>query len=66
LASHEESPYTEDFLGVEMYWSNYDLQRYEAMLDALGYTVEERGMLGGGAKEWESERHPFVLARTRA
>jgi cyclopropane fatty-acyl-phospholipid synthase-like methyltransferase len=66
LAVDDEDGYTEDdFFGVEMYWSNYGIDRYRPMLAECGFTVEHDKLLshGYGDDGRPAETHPLVLAR---
>lgn len=67
LARFDESDYTEDdFFGVDMFWSNYGIERYRAMLADAGFAIVQEGALGHGYSD-EAERklesHPLLLAR---
>ena len=66
LAQRDEPAYTEeDFFGVTMYWSNYGLSRYLAMLRSTGFEIAHTGELGhgyGAEHETPAEHHPVVLA----
>ena len=62
LSHHSEEGYTEqDFFGATMYWSNYGLDEYVAMLDEAGFVVLETRSVG----HERGEDHPLVLARRR-
>ena len=65
LAFPDEEAYTEDFFGAEMYWSNYGLGEYEAMLGRSGFELIARDTLSHGydGEEHKPESHPLVLAR---
>ena len=62
-----EPGYTEDdFLGVEMYWSNYSVEEYKDILDRLGFDLLEVTTVGHGYNEMHQtpeESHPLILAR---
>jgi ubiquinone/menaquinone biosynthesis C-methylase UbiE len=66
FARRDESPYTEDdFFGVTMYWSNFGIKQYREMLDRLGFSIIENGLLGHGYKngvKQQPETHPFIFA----
>ncbi|MBD3161847.1 MAG: methyltransferase domain-containing protein [Candidatus Eisenbacteria bacterium] len=66
VSENDEAGYTEDdFFGVTMYWSNYDLGAYLEMLDASGFNVDEVHYVGEGYADADSRaqtRHPVVLA----
>jgi len=68
LSFQAEDAYTEDdFFGATMYWSNYGLADYRAILEELGFAIVECTTLGGGHPEEAGEppeRHPLVLARS--
>jgi cyclopropane fatty-acyl-phospholipid synthase-like methyltransferase len=66
LAREDESPYTEEFLGVTMYWSNFGLNDYIKMLDELGFEIIKITSVGHGYSEGcetADEDHPLILAR---
>ncbi len=67
VSEQSEAPYTEeDFFGVTMYWSNYGLGEYEAMLDAVGFHILATGSIGHGYQKTHDtpeERHPFIFAQ---
>jgi SAM-dependent methyltransferase len=65
LALHDEPAYTEDFFGAEMFWSNYGIGTYRAMLGDAGFAIVRDEMLGHGYGDGEhpAEAHPFVLAQ---
>jgi cyclopropane fatty-acyl-phospholipid synthase-like methyltransferase len=67
LASHAEDGYTEDFFGVEMYWSNFAPVEYGPMLERCGFEIVEWGVLPHGYSDdgLPAESHPLVLARKR-
>lgn len=63
LAMTDEGSYTEDFFGVEMYWSNYDMPRYREMIAASGFALLAEGTLSNGyAADQPAEVHPIVFA----
>jgi cyclopropane fatty-acyl-phospholipid synthase-like methyltransferase len=68
LAMTDEGNYTEeDFFGVEMYWSNFDMPRYRTMLadasfDLLAEATLTHGYADSGAP---AETHPVVFAQRR-
>ncbi len=63
LSLWNEEPYTEDFFGVPMFWTNFGLEEYLQFLQEMGYQVLETSMLshGYGAHQ-PSEAHPIVFA----
>ncbi|MBI5289480.1 MAG: class I SAM-dependent methyltransferase [Chloroflexi bacterium] len=65
LAMTDEAAYTEEFFDVEMYWSNYGIDEYRAMLERTGFDVLESGVLHHGYDDEgaKAEQHPIVLAR---
>ena len=63
FASGDEAGYTEDFFGVEMYWSNFALQPYLEMLSSCGFkVVDQRVISHGYASKAPAEAHPLVFA----
>lgn len=69
LSRRDEEAYTEDdFFGVTMFWSNFELSKSSQMLREVGFeVVEVSSTAGGWADEDESakEDHPLVLVRRR-
>jgi SAM-dependent methyltransferase len=65
FAREDEAPYTEEFFGVRMYWSNYGIARYLEMLSEAGFAVEQQGILEAGLRDVAPERHPYIVARAR-
>lgn len=66
LATTDDGSYTEDFFGVEMYWSNYDMAQYRKMLAACGFDLLAEGELTNGyATDQPPESHPIVFAQKR-
>lgn len=67
VAAVAEAGYTEDdFFGVTMYWSNYGLDDYRAMLAATGFTLLETTSIGHGYSadaQAPAEHHPQILAQ---
>jgi cyclopropane fatty-acyl-phospholipid synthase-like methyltransferase len=66
LGRTDEPPYTEDFFGVEMYWSHYGTARYRQLLRDAGFTIVEERTLAHGYREDGSpptEAHPLFFAR---
>jgi SAM-dependent methyltransferase len=65
LAMTDEPPYTEDFFGTEMYWSNYGIETYRRTLSETGFTVERDMVLGHGYGDVDhaAETHPLIFAR---
>jgi cyclopropane fatty-acyl-phospholipid synthase-like methyltransferase len=67
VAAQEEDPYTEDdFFGVTMFWSNYGLSHYCALLTALGFQLLATDSVTHGytdAQERPAEIHPIIFAR---
>jgi cyclopropane fatty-acyl-phospholipid synthase-like methyltransferase len=68
LATHDEPAYTEDFFGAEMYWSNYGIETYRAMLDRCRFDVLAESTLTHGYDDdgaAKPESHPVVFAQRR-
>jgi len=67
VTSFAEAPYTEDdFFGVTMYWSNYGLDDYKAILTEIGFKLLETTAIGHGyttGKRARSEHHPLIFAQ---
>jgi cyclopropane fatty-acyl-phospholipid synthase-like methyltransferase len=65
LAHRPEAAYTEDFFGVEMYWSNFGMEEYRAILAAARFVVvSETGLSHGyDAADRPVESHPLILAQ---
>lgn len=64
LAMHEDAGYTEEFFGVEMYWSNFDMPAYREMLAASGFQMlDQRTISHGYGEGAQPEAHPMVLAK---
>jgi len=66
LSYLNEAPYTEDYLGVTMYWSNYGLEDYKKILEEVGFALLETTVVGHGYQaevQASEERHPLVFAR---
>ena len=67
LTRLSEEAYTEDdFFGVTMYWSNYDLDDYKEILTRVGFSLLEASVIGHGYTEAQPaphEHHPLVLAQ---
>ncbi len=67
VARSAEAPYTqENFFGVTMYWSNYGLEDYRAILAETGFRILETAVIGHGYTEDQqvpAEYHPIILAR---
>ena len=63
FAGDDAAGYTEDFFGVEMYWSNFALQRYLQMLSSCGLkVVDQRVISHGYDSDAPTEAHPLVFA----
>lgn len=60
-----EAAYTEDdFFAVTMYWSNYGLEDYRALLTQIGFTLLETTVIGHGyTAETRTEQHPLIFAQ---
>ncbi|HEY32599.1 MAG TPA: methyltransferase domain-containing protein [Dehalococcoidia bacterium] len=66
LSYLNEAPYTEDYLGVTMYWSNYGLEDYKRIIEEIGFTLLKTTVVGHGYREEvqaSEERHPLIFAR---
>lgn len=66
LGRTDEAPYTEEFFGVEMYWSHYGVAQYREMLRDAGFEIIGERMLAHGYREDEAppmEAHPVFFAR---
>jgi cyclopropane fatty-acyl-phospholipid synthase-like methyltransferase len=67
VTSCAEAAYTEDdFFGVTMYWSNYALDDYKAILTKLGFNLLETTALSHGytqEKQASPEHHPLIVAQ---
>jgi cyclopropane fatty-acyl-phospholipid synthase-like methyltransferase len=65
LACEAEEAYTEsDFFGVEMFWSNYGMTEYRAMLAEAGFEIVNSSEIGHGYSANEpKEAHPLVIAK---
>ncbi len=61
----DEQPYTEEFFGVEMYWSHYGIEEYRAMVERIGFEVVENRVVQHGydVDDAKPERHPLIFAR---
>ncbi|MGB2694794.1 MAG: class I SAM-dependent methyltransferase [Dehalococcoidia bacterium] len=63
LATHESAGYTEEFFGVEMFWSNFEMHRYRTMLTSCGFRIlDDRIISHGYDADAPAERHPLVIA----
>jgi hypothetical protein len=65
LTRDAEEAYTEDdFFGVEMYWSNYGMPEYNAILAESGFELLKSSDVGHGyAIDAPEEAHRLVIAR---
>lgn len=65
LAQQPEEAYTEDdFFGAEMFWSNYGMSEYRAMLAEAGFEILNAGETGHGySVASPEESHPLVICR---
>lgn len=66
VANEDEVPYTEEFYGVTMYWSNYGLDEYLEILGEMGFEIIQVASIGHGYKdsyETPEEHHPLIFAR---
>ena len=61
-----ERAYTQEFFGVEMYWSNWSRDDYERMAREAGLEVLDAGAIGhgyGDGEEHPVESHELLFAR---
>ncbi len=62
-----EAAYTEnDFFGATMYWSNYGLADYQAILTRIGFRLVDTVSVGHGyapEARMPTEQHPVILAQ---
>jgi len=67
FATHDEPAYTEEFFGVEMFWSNYGLDEYVRMIEECGFELLEQHALSHGYADADHppESHPLLLAQRR-
>lgn len=65
LGRTDEPAYTEDFFGVEMYWSHYGTAQYRTMLLEAGFELIEEQILDHGYRNDGApvERHPLFFMR---
>jgi ubiquinone/menaquinone biosynthesis C-methylase UbiE len=64
LSLSNEEPYTEDFFGVEMFWTNYSLEEYLHVFQELGFELLEASTISHGyAEDRPVETHPLVFVR---
>ncbi len=65
LAQEPEEAYTEDdFFGAEMFWSNYGMAEYHAMLAEAGFEILSADKVGHGySVNSPAESHPLVIAK---
>src|SRR6266540_1829984 len=53
-------PYTEDFFGVPMFWTNFGIEEYLHFLQEIRYEVLETSVLGQGyGTHQPAEAHPL-------
>jgi SAM-dependent methyltransferase len=64
----DNDDYTEQFFGVEMFWSHFDAARYRAMVATSGFTLLDDSVLshGYGDAAHPAESHPLLFAQKRA
>jgi cyclopropane fatty-acyl-phospholipid synthase-like methyltransferase len=64
-ARTDEAAYTEEFFGVEMYWSHYGRDAYRLMIADTGFTIADERTLPHGYDDdgAPKERHPLFFAR---
>jgi SAM-dependent methyltransferase len=65
LGRTDEPPYTEEFFGVEMYWSHYGTAQYRQMLHDAGFELIEESTLTHGYRDDGApvEVHPLFFGR---
>jgi cyclopropane fatty-acyl-phospholipid synthase-like methyltransferase len=66
VANEDEDPYTGEFHGVTMYWSNYGIEEYLEILGETGFEIIQVTSVGHGYKpshETPEEHHPLILLR---
>ena len=66
VSDKNEEPYTEDFFGVTMYWSNFGLQEYIEILSEIGFDIIKTTSVGHGYEqsiETPEEHHPLIFAQ---
>jgi cyclopropane fatty-acyl-phospholipid synthase-like methyltransferase len=65
LGRTDEPPYTEEFFGVEMYWSHHGTAQYRQMLLDAGFELVEETTLTHGYRDDGApvEQHPLFFAR---
>jgi ubiquinone/menaquinone biosynthesis C-methylase UbiE len=66
VANEDEDPYTAEFHGVTMYWSNYGLEEYLEILGETGFEIIQVTSVGHGYKPSHvtpEEHHPLIFAR---
>lgn len=65
LGRTDEPAYTEDFFGVEMYWSHYGTEQYRDMLLKTGFDLLEEQILDHGYNDGGApvEQHPLFFMR---
>lgn len=65
LSGEPEEAYTErDFFGAPMYWSNYGMSEYRAMLAEAGFEIVSADEIGHGySLDAPKENHPLVICR---
>ena len=61
----DSGSYTEEYFGVEMYWSHYGTAQYREMLLRAGFELIEEQILDHGYSDDGApvERHPLFLLR---
>jgi cyclopropane fatty-acyl-phospholipid synthase-like methyltransferase len=66
VSEKDQEPYTEEFHGVTMYWSNYGLHEYLRMLAEVGFDIIKTTSVGHGydqRHEMSEEHHPLIFAK---
>ncbi|MEX2245570.1 MAG: class I SAM-dependent methyltransferase [Dehalococcoidia bacterium] len=66
LAMRDDPDYTEEFFGVEMYWSNFEISHYRELLPSIGFEMLDDQVISHGyAEDAPAETHPLIFARKR-
>lgn len=66
FGTDNEAGYTEEFFGVEMFWSNFNLEHYVAALTSCGFDVlDHRSISHGYGADADPESHPLLFAQKR-
>jgi ubiquinone/menaquinone biosynthesis C-methylase UbiE len=66
VSRRNQEPYTDEFHGVTMYWSNFGLDEYLKILDRVGFDIVKTTSVGHGydqSHETPEEDHPMIFAQ---